>query len=257
MGAAPEAAAAAATAVQQPAVEHLPSLVLYGRCCLQLAEHLEHLAPRLLAPSAVQQEQQQEQQQQQQESLPELHEESAALVCAPGLQPAKADVRVETTENLIDTMCRWVRALEAPALPSPLAAAGCSPQQLQQQQQAVLTQLAAAGCAPQQLQQQLDLLLAAEQGAEKGLTDASLAALVQQLQVTGRMLCSIAVPHFCNNPACGNLSGTTDVLMVLGRSCLCAGCLTARYCGRDCQRAAWKQHKPVCKALAAAAAAAQ
>jgi hypothetical protein len=122
---------------------------------------------------------------------------------------------------------------------------------------AILTQLEAAGCKPQQLLQQLESLLSAHREVQGGFSDASLAALVQQLQVTGRMLCSIAVPHFCNNPACGNLSGTTDVLMVLGRSCLCAGCLTARYCGRDCQRAAWKQHKPVCKALAAAAAAAQ
>jgi hypothetical protein len=37
-----------------------------------------------------------------------------------------------------------------------------------------------------------------------------------------------------------------------GRSCICAGCRTARYCSRDCQRQHWKQHKPGCKALAAA-----
>ena len=83
-----------------------------------------------------------------------------------------------------------------------------------------------------------------------------LAGLVQQLQETGRMLTSIAVPHFCNNPACANLSGPTEVQLVSGRSCVCAGCTAARYCGRACQRAAWKQHKPVCEALAAAAAAA-
>jgi hypothetical protein len=79
---------------------------------------------------------------------------------------------------------------------------------------------------------------------------------VQQLQATGGMLCNIAVPHFCNNPACWNISGATEVQLVSGRSCICAGSCTARYCGRDCQRAASKQHKPVCKALAAAAAAA-
>jgi hypothetical protein len=120
-----------------------------------------------------------------------------------------------------------------------------------------LDRLAAAGCAPRQLQQQIEALLSAQQGVQQGLlTDASLAALVQQLQVVGGLLTGIALPHFCNNPACGNASGPTDVRLVSGRSCMCAGCLTARYCGRDCQRVALKQHKPVCKALAAAAAAA-
>jgi hypothetical protein len=115
-----------------------------------------------------------------------------------------------------------------------------------------IQQLTAADCSPQQLQEQLGVLLTAQQGMQQGLTDASIAALVQQLQATGAMLSSIAVPHFCNNPACVNLSGATEAQLVSGRSCVCAGCRIARYCGRACQRAAWKQHKPVCKALAAA-----
>jgi hypothetical protein len=119
---------------------------------------------------------------------------------------------------------------------------------------AALAQLQAAGCSPQQLQHQLQALLFAAQGTQQGLTGASLAALVQQLQAVGAMLCSIAVLHFCNNPACGNMSGPTEVQLVSGRSCICAGCRIARYCGRDCQRAALKQHKPVCKTLAVVAA---
>jgi small-conductance mechanosensitive channel len=116
---------------------------------------------------------------------------------------------------------------------------------------------AAAGGDPQQFRQQLQALstaLAAVQ--QEGVTSAPLAALVQQLQATGVMLSSIAVPQFCNNPACVNISGPSEIQLVSGRSCICAGCLTARYCGRVCQQQAWRQHKPVCKALAAAAAAA-
>jgi hypothetical protein len=64
-----------------------------------------------------------------------------------------------------------------------------------------------------------------------------------------------AISHVCNNPACSNVCGPSEALLVGSRSCVCAGCRTARYCGRACQRAAWRQHRPVCKALAAAAAA--
>ena len=114
---------------------------------------------------------------------------------------------------------------------------------------------AADGGDLQQFRQQLEALSAAQAAVrQEGFTEASLAALVQQLQATGLMLSSIAVPHFCNNPACVNISGPTEVQLVSGRSCICAGCRTARYCGRVCQRQAWQQHKSVCKALAAAAA---
>jgi hypothetical protein len=203
--------------------------VLFGRCCLQWAEQLlQQAAGLLLLASGTLQ-----QGRQLQDAL--LHQHSVANVSIPGLRDEAATLPDERLESLVATMSGWV---------------GC------RESAACVDQLAAAGCSAQQLQQQLDVLLAAQQGTQQVLTDASLAALVQQLQVTGRMLCGIAVPHFCNNLACGNISGPTEVRLVSGRSCLCAGCLTARYCGRDCQRAAWKQHKPVCKALAAAAAAA-
>jgi hypothetical protein len=77
-----------------------------------------------------------------------------------------------------------------------------------------------------------------------------------QLQAAGRVLVRFAIPLACNNPGCGNVCGPSEAQLVGRRSCICAGCLTARNCGRACQRAAWRQHKPVCKALAAAAAAA-
>jgi len=69
----------------------------------------------------------------------------------------------------------------------------------------------------------------------------------------GLSLNSLAFPTACNNPRCSDLSGPSELLLVSGRSKMCAGCLVARYCSRGCQRQHWKQHKPVCKALAAAA----
>ena len=74
----------------------------------------------------------------------------------------------------------------------------------------------------------------------------------EQLQAAGRVLTTFAIPHACNNPACANVSGPSEAQLVGGRSCICAGCRTARYCGRVCQRQMWRQHKPVCQALAAA-----
>jgi hypothetical protein len=162
-----------------------------------------------------------------------MHEHGAALVCIPGLREGTPFIIGTTLESLVGMVLEWVRCVDSPSAQA---------------------QLAAAGCAPQQLQEQLVSLLSAQQGMQQGLTEASLAALVQQLRATGGMLSSIAVPSFCNNPACGNVSGPTEVQLVSGRSCMCAGCRIASYCGRACQRTAWQKHKQVCKALAAAAA---
>jgi hypothetical protein len=79
----------------------------------------------------------------------------------------------------------------------------------------------------------------------------------EQLQLTGMALCRMAVPCICNNPACTNSTGPTELSLVSGRSCVCGGCRVAHYCSRACQSQHWKQHKPMCKALAAAAAAAE
>jgi hypothetical protein len=115
--------------------------------------------------------------------------------------------------------------------------------------------LSAVGYQPQLLVYELMKMLQARDAAEYGSDPAELTALVQALQAAGQALGCLATPVCCNNPACCSLVGATEVQSVSGKGCICAGCRTARYCDRACQRAHWKRHKPVCKGLAAAAAA--
>jgi hypothetical protein len=126
------------------------------------------------------------------------------------------------------------------------------------QEEVVARELAAAGYPVQATLQQLDATLAAMGApAAASAADSALVAysgLVRELMALGVALSSLAIPHACNNPSCSNMVGKTELASVSGRSCLCAGCLTGRYCSRVCQKQQWKQHKPVCKALAAAAA---
>jgi hypothetical protein len=120
-------------------------------------------------------------------------------------------------------------------------------------------QLSAAGYPdPDSWLQQLlaaEAAAAAARQAEGDAVAAQGAALVQELRALGGASCLFAVPLFCNNPRCMSLHGETEISLVSGRACVCSGCRVARYCGRECLRQHWKQHKPVCKALAAAAAA--
>jgi hypothetical protein len=83
-----------------------------------------------------------------------------------------------------------------------------------------------------------------------------LAALQEQLHALGEACCLFAVPLFCNNPSCSNGHAPAELGLVSGRSCMCGGCRTAHYCSRLCQKQHWAKHKPVCKALVAAATAA-
>jgi hypothetical protein len=116
-------------------------------------------------------------------------------------------------------------------------------------------QVTAAGYVPLPLLQQLEQLVAAFMILQVSRSDTAMVLeAANQLQSTGLAVCSFAVPCMCNNPSCTSWAGLSDLAAVSGRSCVCGGCRVARYCGRPCQRAAWKQHKPVCGALAAAAA---
>jgi hypothetical protein len=119
--------------------------------------------------------------------------------------------------------------------------------------------LAAAGypihSAVQHTHAAIAALYAFETAVDAAASAAAYTAFTQQLQALGGVLSTLPVPYACNNPGCTNMLGPTELASVSGRSCICAGCVVARYCGRVCQRACWKQHKPVCQALAAAAAA--
>jgi hypothetical protein len=121
-------------------------------------------------------------------------------------------------------------------------------------------QLAAAGYTLQSVLQHLGQMPESSEAVftnknSRQPNEAALLAAVQQYRATGLALCSFAVSCVCNNPGCFNLSGPSALHLVSGRSCLCGGCRTARFCSHACLRACWKHHKPVCEALAAAAAA--
>jgi hypothetical protein len=118
--------------------------------------------------------------------------------------------------------------------------------------------LAATGYNLQAVQQHFAAAAAALFDAwGNGAGDTEITALTGALRELGSALCLLAAQPICNNPACANVSGPSETLLASGRSCVCGGCRIAHYCSKPCQQEHWKQHKPVCKALAAAAAGAQ
>jgi len=58
---------------------------------------------------------------------------------------------------------------------------------------------------------------------------------------------ALATARRCANLRCSNLAGSDAELP----SKACAGCQTARYCSLACSHADWRQHKPLCRQLAA------
>jgi hypothetical protein len=76
------------------------------------------------------------------------------------------------------------------------------------------------------------------------------------LEALGAALSAVPCRASCNAPRCISLVGSTEQQLVKGSGKVCSACHTVRYCCKLCQRAAWKRHKPVCKALQAEAAAA-
>uniref|UniRef100_A0A383VT77 MYND-type domain-containing protein n=1 Tax=Tetradesmus obliquus TaxID=3088 RepID=A0A383VT77_TETOB len=80
--------------------------------------------------------------------------------------------------------------------------------------------------------------------------------LLQQAQELAEGVCAaLPLRHCCNNPRCLNLGGLSEAALVAGAGSRCSGCRASYYCSRECQLAAWRLHKPVCRRLQAAAAA--
>ena len=206
-------------------LDQLPWAVLYGRCCLLWAQQLQQELPRLLEA------QQQGGQQQTWQQLTEGPAQVANFPTASWCLLAVPDDDCAQLELYTREPMMWL------------------------QDARVAGRLSAAGYQPQQVLEPLTQLMAVTQAAAEDSDPIALRALVQTLRAAGQALGTLATPVCCNNPSCSSSVGFTERQSVSGKGCICSGCRTARYCDRACQRAHWKQHKPVCKGLAAAAAA--
>jgi hypothetical protein len=228
-GSAQQSTAAAAV------LPHLPWLGVLGCCCLQWSQQLASLpndSPAAAAAAA-------------QSGLPQQRVKGVLSVLPEGLR----SVWGTTVEGFLDDQCLvWLCIGAADTW----LTGECS------RHPELLTQSVPA--------HHLDLIIAAVVGCVREFdtvhTNISrspdapvpLAGYVQQLSALGEGLCSVPHKQFCNNPTCGNISGSSELQLVKGRSNTCSGCRTARYCSPECTRQHWKQHRPVCKALARTAA---
>jgi hypothetical protein len=104
------------------------------------------------------------------------------------------------------------------------------------------------------VQQQYNQSSAASTSADAVGIEAS--QLHRQLHALGVLVSSLPISWGCNNPVCTNMQGPAEVGIVQGKGHKCKGCNTAHYCGKACQAQDCKQHKPMCRAIAAAGASA-
>jgi hypothetical protein len=95
--------------------------------------------------------------------------------------------------------------------------------------------------------------LSAYNTAAQSRSQANLSALSRKLRVMGAALTAAPIRMACNSPSCSSVSGSTELSIVKGSGKMCSGCRAAYYCCKACQSTHWRQHKPVCKAMAAAA----
>jgi hypothetical protein len=110
----------------------------------------------------------------------------------------------------------------------------------------------------------VDMSITHMQGARR-VSEATAAALLhssavqtymQQLTAAGVALSTLPTATACNSPCCTSLMGASEQQSVSGKASRCSACLLAFYCQRSCQKQHWDAHKPVCKAVQAALAAA-
>jgi hypothetical protein len=206
----------------------LPWLVLLGRCCFASAALMQHWRHFLEVGNF--------------ESGPQNS----------WMSPTHLGIGLRHLHCSLDKANKW---LAAPGPSQQLTALGYQPQDLQQQLEAARP----ATLWPDS--ERLDAVATQIADPVTRQSNAAAAAGMLQdfetrLQAAGKALTCFAVPGTCNNPGCVNVSGPSEAQLVCARRNVCAGCRCARYCAQDpCQRAHWRQHKQVCKALAAAAAA--
>jgi hypothetical protein len=220
--AAPRAAATAAAAqhadnnsADRDALLLLPWLVLFGRCCLTMAQCFS-----------------------------------------------------QSVDQAMDNLPAWLPVLQSwlqdSQTSAQLAAAGLNPGALLQALQDTSTALQhlqdkSSGVGGAGVGSSTDVQQQQDQGSEPAA--AVSAGGMEGTQLSGRLhalgvsLSSLPLSWGCNNPLCTNLKGPAEAGIVHGKGHKCSGCRMAYYCGKACQAQHWKQHKPVCKAVAAAASA--
>jgi hypothetical protein len=198
---------------------------------------------------------------------------ASATVFGEAASAAAAAAQLDNTEWISDSehplramqhmsaVVAWL-GLQLPLL-LPSYAAGMQQQLLQQQGQlqASLQQLTAALQAAR-----IDDVLASSAEAELNIAaviqamhavniqgqGGQLMQLSQQLSSFGTALCAaVPVRCCCNNPGCGEMGEASELELVSGKSSRCSGCKLARYHSAECLKAHWKQHKLVCRAIAA------
>jgi hypothetical protein len=231
-------------------------LMLIGRGCITAGYALEQCCTPVAAASAI------------------TSAASATKFGEAATAAAAAAAQLDNTEWISDSehplhamqhmsaVIAWL-GLQLPLL-LPSYTAGKQQQLLLQQHERLLASLQQLKAALQAAR--LDDVLASSSEAELNIAavmqamhavnsqgqGGQLLQLSQQLSSFGTALCAaVPVRCCCNNPGCSELSEASELELVSGKSSRCSGCKLACYHNAECLKAHWKQHKLVCRAIAA------